>query len=261
MKTIEDFAIEHWMSGSPVNSSYPDEERQGESALLVPLYHSNDVVNVLSIGHDGKPSAYSAEIVRPGRNSATKANARTVGAVAVAGRAAAEDGAGIAGAKIAGAEQWYACGRLAGAKHVYLTVGWDNAARIFAETGTPAVAALEGSYLRFGRATEGGNLMDIALELRQALPAEALITIAVADDRTSTTQQKKRLADIEACQAEEFAQEIAEAQNSKEWKRRETQEAAERLRHDALTITTFDSAMYVADRIGARLLALNGAEA
>lgn len=242
-------AFERWEKGSPLDAAHPDEERQLDGALIVPLYENNEVVNILTVGADGSKSTFSAEITPKNRQSARVVSAKTSGVVAVAGRVK-NPAINIPGAVVSGEEQHYLCGRLSNATHVFLTVGWDNAAHIFASTGIPSVAALDLS----GVAASGGrNFVDIGLRLREVMPAETTITVAVNDDRTPATREAKRQADIAARQAEEEAQKHS---SSKGWKQEETQMEADKTRDQAITITLYDAAAYLAEQIGARLVVL-----
>lgn len=260
MDITEKRAFEQWKAGTPAHANHPDEERKAGDTLLVPLYSGSSIINVLSVEPNGSASTFSSMVQPQNRNSPTKGVAKTQGVVAVAGRA--EDGGSIIpDTKVAGSERDYVGGRLAGASRVFLTVGWDNARRIFEATGEPAVAALEGGLLPASGDSVGKNLIHVANDLRCALPAETAITIAVTDDRTPSTRDEKRMAGIKAEQAEEVAKEFSDSSNAKEWKRRETREEAEKLRMAARSTTAFDAAAYLADLIKARLLTLSGSGA
>lgn len=253
MDITEKRAFEKWEAGAPAHANHPDEERKAGDTLLVPLYDGDGIVNVLSVSGDGS-ATFSAMVHPKNRREPTRGIAKTTGVVAVAGRAKIGSNI-IPGAEISGSEREYAGGRLAGASHVFLTVGWSDACRIFETTGEPAVAALEGGLLSGNNASVGENLIRVARDLRHALPDQAAITIAVRDDRTPATQERQRQADITACQAEEYAREF-DTQNAKAWKTKETQEAAERARMEALSVTLFGAAAHVAVAIRARLLKL-----
>lgn len=257
MSITEQYAFEHWKSGNPVHADHPDEERQADNTLRVPLYDGDGIVNVLDVARDGSASTFKTTVHPQNRQTSTIGIAKTQGVVAVAGRAA-NAGHAVPGAEVAGSESEYAGGRLAGASHVYLTVGWDNARQIFEATGVPCVAALEGSLLKRNGGSAGVNLIRVAQDLRQALPDQTAITMAVHDDRTSETREQQRLADIDARNAEAYAQEF-NTQSAKAWKTEETQKAAERARMDALSVTLFGAASYIADRLRARLLKLGRA--
>lgn len=99
----------------------------------------------------------------------------------------------------------------------------------------------------------GKNLIDTASRLRDALPANTSITIAVNDDRTPTTRRAKRAADIVADQT---AEEARRHVDSKKWKQEETQAEADKALDQAVTITMFDAANYAADQIKARLVVI-----
>lgn len=255
MTTISTLAFEHWNAGTPIHDAHPNEERRAGDETLVPLYIGSSIANVLTVNPDGSESTFSGMVQPPGRGSPTRRIAKVGDSVAVAGRPR-DHGAAIPGA-IAGEERDYAGGRLTGASQVLLTVGWSSAARLFEKTGIPAVATMRGPLLGQGL-SEGENLINVALKLRDSFPAETTITIAVTDDRTSKTKNDKRIADIQAEQAEAYAREVEESQNSKAWKRQEAREEAERLRTQAQSITLFDAASHAAKQIKARLVALDG---
>lgn len=242
-------AFERWEKGSPLDATHPDEEHQLDGALIVPLYENNEIVNILTVGAGGSKATFSAEITPKNRQSARVVSAKTSGVVAVAGRVK-NPAINIPGATVSGEEQHYLCGRLSNATHVFLTVGWDNAAHIFASTGIPSVAALDLSSVA---GSGGRNFIDIGLRLREVMPTETAITVAVNDDRTPATREAKRQADIAARQAEEEAQKYS---SSKGWRQKETQMEADRAINQAITITLYDAAAYLAEQIGARLVVL-----
>lgn len=248
--TVGNMAFELWETGTPVNKSYPNEERSLDDALLVPLYDGDTIANVLKVLPDGTEATYSAEITPKNRTTKRLVSAKTVGVVAVAGRVT-EPAINIPGTHLTGEETLFADGRLANASQVILTVGWKSASRIFEATGIPSVAVLEESHLSgVLSGVAGKNLIDTALCLRDALPANTSITLVVNDDRTPTTKRAKRAADIVANQAAEEARRHAD---SKKWKQEETQVEADKALDQAVTITMFDAATYAADQIKARL--------
>lgn len=257
MTITEQYAFEHWEAGKPVHADHPDEERQVGDTLRVPLYDGDGIVNVLDVYSDGSASTFSAMVHPKSRREPTRGIAKTEGVVAVAGRAKGDNHA-VSGAEFAGSESEYSGGRLAGAPHVYLTVGWGNARRIFESTGAPAVAALEDELLTGSSASAGTNLVRVAHDLRRALPSQTAITIAVHDDRTQETQRQQRNADIEARHAEEYAQQF-DVQSAKTWKIEETRKAAEQTRMNAIAVTLFGAAEHAADVLQARLLKLGRA--
>lgn len=250
--TIGNMAFERWEKAAPVDASHPDEERQVDGELIVPLYDESEIVNILTVRTNGSESTFAAEITPKGRQTARLIRAKTSGVVAVAGRVE-ESTIHIPGAMVSGEEQHYLCGRLANATHVFLTEGWRNAKHIFDSTGIPAVATLNAHHQTSAAGTGAKNFIDIALRLREVMPAEALMTVAINDDRTAATKEAKRQADIVARQTEEEAQKFSDG---KGWKQKETREQADRAKEQALTVTLYDAAAYVANRIGARLVVL-----
>ncbi|MGP9533107.1 hypothetical protein [Halomonas sp. AOP42-E1-30] len=251
--TVGNMAFELWEKGTPVNSAYPDEERNLGNAPLVPLYDGDSIANVLKVLPDGAEATYSTEITPKNRTTKRLVSAKTVGVMAVAGRVT-DPAINIPGAHISGNETLYAGGRLANASQVILTVGWKNASRIFEATGIPSVAVLEEHHLS-GTVSGGSgkNLIDTALRLRDTLPANTSITLALSDDRTPATRKAKRNADAVARQT---AEEASRHENSKQWKREEAQAEAEKALTQAVTITMFDAANYAANQIKARLVVL-----